>query len=226
VPALRAVLFDFGDTLFGRTGGHRAIVEDAAARAVQVDEATALELWEAVQAEASTPEELAKGRDLSPEAHRECWTALYSRLDSLAVGLGKSMYAREIDPFGWEPFADTEMALRTLRSADVPLGVVSDTGWDIRPVFGAHGLDELVDVFVLSCEQGVAKPAPRLFEVACDELGVVPAVTLMVGNNPLTDGGAIHAGLPTYILPAAVDDGARGLDAVLTLLGMETSPSA
>jgi FMN phosphatase YigB (HAD superfamily) len=63
-----------------------------------------------------------------------------------------------------------------------------------------------------------------VFEVACDELGVVPAETLMVGNNPLTDGGAIHAGLPTYILPAAVDGSARGLDAVLTL--METSPSA
>jgi putative hydrolase of the HAD superfamily len=201
-------------------------VEDAAARGVRVDEATALELWETVQAEASAPEELAKGRDLSPEAHRECWTALYSRLDSLAVGLGKAMYAREIDPFGWEPFADTEMALQTLRSAGVPLGVVSDTGWDIRPVFGAHGLDELVEVFVLSCEHGVAKPAPRLFEVACDELGVIPAETVMVGNNPLTDGGAIHAGLPTYILPAAVDGGARGLDAVLTLLGMETSPSA
>lgn len=226
MPALRAVLFDFGDTLFGRTGAHRAIVDDAAAIGVQIDDATARELWAQIQSDARTPDELAKGRDLSPEAHRECWTALYSRLDTLAAGLGEALYAREIDPFGWKPFADTERTLRILRSADVPVGVVSDTGWDIRPVFAAYGLDQLAEVFVLSCEHGAAKPAPRLFEAACHELGTVPAETLMVGDNPMTDGGAIHAGLPTLILPAAVDGEARGLDAALALLGMEASPSS
>src|SRR5205085_474493 len=180
VATLRAVLFDFGDTLFGRTGAHRAIVQAAAELGEPVDEPTARALWAEIQARARTPEELARGRDLSPDAHRACWTALYSRLDEVVPGLGKALYEREIDPLGWEPFPDSELVLRTLRSAGVPVGVVSDTGWDIRPVFAAHGLTELVDVFALSCEHGVTKPAPPLFEAACAGLGVAPAQTLVV----------------------------------------------
>ena len=136
----RAVLFDFGDTLFGRAGAHRAIVEAAAGLGVEVDETTARNLWAEIQARARTPEELAKGRDLSPEAHRACWTALYSRLDVVVAGLGAALYEREIDPLGWEPFPDAGATLVALRTAGVPVGVVSDTGWDIRPVFAAHGL--------------------------------------------------------------------------------------
>ena len=225
------MLFDFGDTLFGRTGAHRAIVQAAQGLGVQVDDSTARQLWAEIQERASTPEELSKGRDLSPEAHRACWTALYSRLDVLVSGLSEAMYERESSPFGWEPFSDAETTLRVLRSAGVPVGVVSDTGWDIRPVFAAHGLDQLVDVFVLSCEHGVAKPAPRLFEAACDALRVARAATLMVGDNPLTDGGGVRAGLPVYLLPPADNNRDRGLDAVLSLMGVaaataDSRPSA
>jgi putative hydrolase of the HAD superfamily len=220
VPTLEAVLFDFGDTLFGRTGAHRAIVQAAAGLGAHVDETTARQLWAEIQARARTPEELAKGRDLSPEAHRACWTALYSRLDEIAAGLGEALYEREIDPLGWEPFPDAEEVLAALFSAGVPVGVVSDTGWDIRSVFAAHRLDQLVDVFSLSCEHGAAKPAPRLFEAACDGLGVAPEATLMVGDNPLTDGGAVEVGLTAYILPTATDSQDRGLGAVLALMGV------
>jgi FMN phosphatase YigB (HAD superfamily) len=226
VPTLRAVLFDFGDTLFGRTGAHRSIVDAAARLGVQVDEPTARELWTEVQERARTPAELSKGRDLSPEAHRACWTALYSRLDVLVAGLGEAMYQRESSPFGWEPFSDAESVLRALRAASVPVGVVSDTGWDIRPVFAAHGLDRLIDVFALSCEHGVAKPAPQLFETACAGLQVAPAATLMVGDNPLTDGGAVQVGLTAYLLPPADDNRDRGLDAVLSLMGVAAPTAA
>ena len=72
---IRGVLFDLGDTLVGRVGGHRSIVEEAAARGVSVAESDALRVWDDIQARARTPEEIAKGRDLSSEAHREAWTA-------------------------------------------------------------------------------------------------------------------------------------------------------
>jgi putative hydrolase of the HAD superfamily len=63
-------------------------------------------------------------------------------------------------------------------------------------------------------------PAPRLFEAACDGLGVAPEATLMVGDNPLTDGGAVEVGLTAYILPTATDSQDRGLGAVLALMGV------
>jgi HAD superfamily hydrolase (TIGR01493 family) len=213
------VLFDFGDTLFGRRGAHRAVIDAARSLGVDVDEATAREGWAEVQNLARTPEELARGRDLSPQAHRECWTALYSRLDGLAPGLGAALYELEIDPLGWEPFADAPVTMQALRTAGVPVGVVSDTGWDIRPVFAAWDLDHLVDTYALSCEHGEAKPAPRLFEVACAALGVPPERALMVGDNPLTDGGAVHSGLTAYLLPPAGERRERGLLPVADLLG-------
>jgi hypothetical protein len=40
----------------------------------------------------------------------------------------------------------------------------------------------------------------------------------MVGDNALTDGGAIAAGLSVLLLPAAPPGGRRGLDAVIRLV--------
>jgi len=43
----------------------------------------------------------------------------------------------------------------------------------------------------------------------------------MVGDNPLTDGGAVEAGLTAYILPPELDSEARGLEAVLRLVDVD-----
>jgi HAD superfamily hydrolase (TIGR01493 family) len=215
---LRAVLFDVGDTLFERQGGSRAVVDTAAGLGVRVEEAVAERLWTEVQARARTPEELAKGRDLSPAAHRSAWTALYRPADALAEGLAEALYEREIGPDHWAPFPDTVPTLRTLAARRVPVGVVSDVGFDLRPFFERHGGLDLIGSFVLSCEHGAAKPARVLFETACAELGVAPEATVMVGDNPLTDGGAVDAGLACLLLPKVPPGHPRGLGRVLALL--------
>lgn len=216
MSGLRAALLDFGDTLFHRGGGYRLVVTAAADLGVEVDDEMARRLWDEIQARARTPEEIAKGRDLSEEAHRRCWTALYSAADVVAPGMGERLYAAERDPARWTPYVDTVPVLRELAGRGVPVGVVSDTGWDIRPVFERTGVTECVGTFVLSCERGVAKPAAVLFLEACDTLRVEPDQTLMVGDNPLTDGGAARCGLPTLILPPW-EDGPRGLELALAL---------
>jgi HAD superfamily hydrolase (TIGR01493 family) len=211
---MRAVLFDFGDTLFRRRGGPHAIIEAARALGREVGETEAAAMWSTIQARARTPEELAKGRDLSPEAHRAAWTELYSQADALAPGVGTLLYEWEVSPERWEAFPDTLPTLAALRAANVGLGVVSDTGWDIRPILDLHGWLDWFGTIVLSCEHGVAKPAPSLFLAGCNSLGVRPDETLMVGDNPLTDGGAADAGLTALILPVprpARDGQARGL---------------
>jgi FMN phosphatase YigB (HAD superfamily) len=81
-------------------------------------------------------------------------------------------------------------------------------------------MDALVDVFVESYRHGVEKPDPALFLLACRELGVKPERALMVGDSHLTDGGAVEAGLVTLLLPAVRRGAARGLGAVLRLLGL------
>jgi FMN phosphatase YigB (HAD superfamily) len=48
----------------------------------------------------------------------------------------------------------------------------------------------------------------------------------MVGDNPLTDGGAVQVGLTAYLLPPADDNRDRGLDTVLSLLGAAAPTAA
>jgi HAD superfamily hydrolase (TIGR01549 family) len=218
VTQIRGVLFDLGDTLVGRIGGHHSIVEEAAARGVSVAESDALRVWDDIQARARTPEEIAKGRDLSSEAHREAWTALYAAAEVFADGMGRALYEREIDPDRWVPFTDSEPTLHALHDAGVPVGVVSDTGWDYRPVFERLGWLHLFDAIVFSYEHGAAKPTPALFTTACAQLGVEPGQVLMVGDNALTDGGAIATGLSVLLLPPAWPGGERGLHLVVRMV--------
>jgi HAD superfamily hydrolase (TIGR01549 family) len=100
----------------------------------------------------------------------------------------------------------------------VPVGVVSDAGFDIRPILLRYRLLELIDVVVVSYEHGATKPSPALFLSACDRLGAPPGETLMVGDNWRTDGGAVDAGLACLLLPHTPPGSPRGLGHVLHLL--------
>jgi putative hydrolase of the HAD superfamily len=115
--------------------------------------------------------------------------------------MGTVLYEWEITPERWQAFPDTLPTLAALRAARVGLGVVSDTGWDIRPILELHGCLDWFGAIVLSCEHGMAKPAAPLFLSGCGSLGVAPDEALMVGDNPLTDGGAADVGLTAVILP-------------------------
>jgi putative hydrolase of the HAD superfamily len=219
---LRAVLFDAGDTLIRLRAEAGALLVAAAGRlGVPVDPAAAAEVWRRVLAGAGTAEELAKGRDLTAERHRVVWTDLYSRsgADDLAAGLSGAVYELTVDPVSWDAFPDTAATLRGLRERGVRVGVVSDTGFDLRPVLDALGLSPWIDAVVLSCEYGACKPDARVFRSLCAELGVEPGETLMVGDNPMTDGGAAPAGLLALLLPPPASTGPRGLGHVLSLVG-------
>jgi putative hydrolase of the HAD superfamily len=218
---IRAVLFDFSDTLFRQRGGHVRLQEAAAALGTEVSETTADDLWDRIQGRSRTPEEMAKGRDLSPQRHRECWTDLYRAADVVTEGMAELLYEQQLDPADWEPYFDAPAVLGELARRNVPVGVVSDVGWDIRSVFAAHGLGSLVATYVLSYEHGMVKPAPGLFAVALGQLGVRPSETLMVGDNPTADGGAASAGITALVLPAVQAGHPRGLGTVLALAGNE-----
>ena len=57
-----------------------------------------------------------------------------------------------------------------------------------------------------------------MFLTASEQLGVPPERTLMVGDNPLTDSGAVAAGMCVFLLPRPPETGPRGLGHVLSLL--------
>lgn len=99
------------------------------------------------------------------------------------------------------------------------MGVVSNIGWDLRPVFREHGLDPYVDTYVLSYEHGIRKPDPRLFATACEALGAEPGRTLMVGDDRRADGGAAALGCGVHFVDhLPVTERPDALRAVLDLV--------
>ncbi|MGC0311788.1 HAD-IA family hydrolase [Kitasatospora acidiphila] len=164
-------------------------------------------------------EPLWSARDLSADQHRAAYTAL-ARAAELPAGLSAdALYDRHRSPAAWQPYPDAEPTLRELRRRGLPIAVVSNIGWDLRPVFVSHGLDELVDAYVFSFEVGVQKPHPAIFQAACDRLGLAPADVLMVGDHPVQDAAATAIGcqyFPVDHLPVA--ERPAGLAPLLDLL--------
>ncbi|POX37680.1 hydrolase [Streptomyces sp. Ru73] len=174
----------------------------------------------------SVPERLPDGlaelwriRDRTADHHRELYTALARQVPLPAEELYDTLYERHKAPAAWIPYPDAAEVLGTLRERGVATGVVSNIGWDLRPVLRAHGLDPLIGSYVLSFEHGIQKPDPRIFELACRELGLPPQDVLMVGDDRSADGGAQALGcgyFPVDHLPPA--DRPSGLRPLLDLV--------
>ncbi|MEU1706937.1 HAD-IA family hydrolase [Streptomyces sp. NPDC005706] len=209
---MAAVLFDFSGTLFrveSTESWLRAVLDEAGIALTGpelADTAAALEVAGALPGGADpveVPEDLAglwAVRDESAEQHRAAYTGLSRRVPLPVPELHDALYERHMAPAAWSPYQDAADVLRALRERGIGVGVVSNIGWDLRPVFREHGLDAYVDAYVLSYEHGVQKPDPRLFSAACEELGADPRQVLMVGDNRTADGGAAALGCRVHFV--------------------------
>ncbi len=139
-------------------------------------------------------------RDTSAENHRDAYTGLSGVVELPSPALHGALYDRHMTPPAWGPYPDTAPVLQGLRERGVRVGVVSNIGWDLRPVFREHGLDPYIDTYVLSYEHGIQKPDPRLFAVALEQLAVAPEDTLMVGDDRRADGGAAQLGCAVHFV--------------------------
>jgi HAD superfamily hydrolase (TIGR01509 family) len=158
-------------------------------------------------------------RDLYPEAHRAAYVGLAQLVDCGVEGLAEALYERLLRPEGWLPYADTVPTLRALYAAGIPVGVVSNIGFDIRPHGAAWGFDGMVQGWTLSYEVGRCKPDPSIFLRACGALGCDPSRTLMVGDTT-ADAAAVRAGCAALVLPAGEPGAVKGLGSALRLAGL------
>jgi FMN phosphatase YigB (HAD superfamily) len=77
----------------------------------------------------------------------------------------------------------------------------------------------LIEVFVLSFEQGAQKPDPAVFGAGLSALAAVTDEALMVGDRSGPDGAAVECGISTSLLPPLRRPDDRRLDRVLALTG-------
>jgi HAD superfamily hydrolase (TIGR01493 family) len=218
--AVRGVLFDFGNTLFAHDPLAITIADCARRLGVPISPEHADDLARRIDAAAMTPDELAHVRDLDAAVWSRRWQILYGIADEWAARLGDAINADMHDPLAWVPYPRTGATLRCLHDNGVAIGIVSNTGWDVRAVFAEHALADLVTTFTLSYEAGAVKPDRAIFDAACRSLELSPADVVMVGDDPRADSGAVLAGIRTLVLPALPPHADNGVDTVLSLAGL------
>ncbi|MFI6096632.1 HAD family hydrolase [Lentzea sp. NPDC051213] len=184
---IKAVLFDFAGTLFGRptyrwlSPPHLSVLRAPAPFVARMNAAERA-VWDA--------------RDLTVLASRSAYWTLF-RLAGLSMP--DDLFQRLNNPAFWLPYPDAAPALAAARPLKV--GVLSNISWDIRSVFSRESL--AVDAFALSFEIGVSKPSVRAFQAACVRLDVEPAECLYLGDDPVADGAAVAAGLRFQLVSTA-----------------------
>ncbi|MBY8859629.1 HAD-IA family hydrolase [Nocardia sp. CA2R105] len=197
---IRAVLFDFSGTLFRLEADESWATDLVTAQGRPFDEAESAEILDrmttpvhqAVQFDAHH-QHAWEQRDLDPARHREVYEEVL-RQSGVEGEPARRLYARMVDPSLWTPYPDTGKVLEALSGNGIPVAVVSNIPFDIRPAFLDHDWDRYVDVYALSFELGAVKPDPPIFEWTLDRLGVPPEDALMVGDSRENDGAATALG--------------------------------
>lgn len=162
------------------------------------------------------------------------WVGMYSLLARrLGIDADAEKIARRVyDEFGaasrWCAYPDVEPALARLKARAIKVGIISN--WDSRlaGILAGLGLGGCIDTIVSSAEVGLHKPDPRIFELACQRLGVSPGEAAHVGDHHYADVlGATAVGMiPVLIDRHGGDDPAdvrflRSLDVLEIVLGLE-----
>ena len=135
------------------------------------------------------------------------------------------------------PRDDAIETLKALKPRGYKVGLVSNCSDDVSVLWPTSPFAQFMNAAVLSCDVGLMKPDPRIYQLACQRLGVKAERCLFVGdgsNNELT--GASEVGMDAVLIRTpddAVDgkrqawDGARvsSLRQVLLLSDSEGLPA-
>lgn len=133
-------------------------------------------------------------RDVDASCHRAAYLGLARQAELPWPELYDVLYERHKSPAAWDPYPDTVEVLAALHERGVGVAILSNIGWDLRPVLHAYGVEGFVGTVVLSFEHHLKKPDPRIFRLACERLGQPPENLLMVGDDRRADGGATELG--------------------------------
>ena len=201
-------------------------------RAVIFDLWDTLALWPSEEFE-STKRTLARHIDDLDRV----WDTTYrdrqvGRIDAYFRGLGLdektvAECVRIRSEFTRDALVPREGAISTLDELErrgFKRGVISVCSSEVEEAWDETELAAHVDDVVLSCSVGLSKPDPRIYELACERLGVRPDESLFVGDGANDElAGARRVGMRAVcVLPPGRDEPlwpeARGWEPTITSL--------
>jgi FMN phosphatase YigB (HAD superfamily) len=135
-----------------------------------------------------------------------------------AVGLSDCDFARlRGDLFAHEYLEPSLREFLTRARRDYRLGIITNNGPDARDDLQRRfGLCDLVDCFVVSAEEGVEKPSPRIYEIATSRLGAAPPACIFVDDSARNVAGAEAIGMTGIVHHNPIDT-LEQLDTLLRL---------
>lgn len=207
-PALRSVFFDVGNTLIYAHPSVSEVCRQVLARAGHIRDLQVIDrLMPLVDA---YYEDRYRADDTfwtSEEETSSVWVGMYSMLcRELGIHEDAAVLARAVyDEFEsaerWRLYDDVVPAFERARARGLRVGIISN--WDSRLVRLMHalGVSGLLDTVVSSADVGLRKPDPRIFELACANVGVSPAESAHVGDHVYADVlGASAAGMRAVLI--------------------------
>lgn len=187
----RAVCFDCYGTLLiaPKTGVQVDPPADAGLRAIIESQGFTAPASPSTALHAAMLRQHASSSARYPEVDlRELWREIL-QLDS-ATELSPLVESIEAN---WHPsqlMPGAEALVEYLAESGVALGLLSNAQCNTLPSLGKIADHFAPDLTVLSYQEGIAKPAPELFQKLATRLasrGIAPHETLFVGNDPLHD---------------------------------------
>ncbi|PKL74109.1 MAG: HAD family hydrolase [Candidatus Melainabacteria bacterium HGW-Melainabacteria-1] len=191
---LRAVFFDVGNTLLRPFPSVSEVCRQVLAEAGHVHDLSAIDALMPLVDEYYEDRYRADDTFWTDEEETSSvWVGMYSLMcrrlgiKDDAVHLARRVYEEFGKPSRWAAYPDVLPALDRLRAMDLRLGVISN--WDSRlsGLLEALGIGERMDFVLSSAEVGLHKPDPRIFELACERMGVLPEEAAHVGDHHYAD---------------------------------------
>jgi len=161
------------------------------------------------------------------------WVGMYSLLcrrlgiEEDAEKLARRVYDEFGDPGRWRAYDDVVPTLRRLKAAGLLTGIISNWDGRLTGLLEGMGLSHYLDAVVSSAEVKLHKPDPRIFELACQRVGVAPEHAIHVGDHHYADiVGATAAGMTAVLIDRhgdAPEGGITTLDQLGSYVGWEVS---
>lgn len=81
------------------------------------------------------------------------------------------------------PREGTIAVLRDLREQGYRVGLIANCTWEVPALWDETPFAQLLEQPVFSCTAGMAKPDPRIYHLACENLGVAPERSVFIGDG-------------------------------------------
>lgn len=135
------------------------------------------------------------------------WVGMYSLLcrelgiAEDAVALARRVYDEFGDASRWRLYDDVVPAFRRLSERGLRIGLISNWDGRLARLMDGLGLGDMLDAVVSSAAVGLRKPDSRIFQLACERVGVLPADAAHVGDHHYADfQGASAAGMHAVLI--------------------------